>query len=76
MRKIQFFKPLAQILVAVLGLLLLVGPTLWAQDAPSATSSKPSEVKAAPDLVVTGIRFLPPNPGAGKVVDITPVIKN
>src|SRR4051812_5233096 len=76
MKKNRFFKPLAQIMVAVLGLLVLSMPTLWAQDAPSTTNSNPSTVQAAPDLVVTGINFLPPNPGAGKIADITPIIKN
>ncbi|MEZ4718678.1 MAG: CARDB domain-containing protein [Caldilineaceae bacterium] len=33
-------------------------------------------LNAAPDLVVTEIRFLPPEFGAGDEVDITPVVKN
>ncbi|MEZ4866222.1 MAG: CARDB domain-containing protein [Caldilineaceae bacterium] len=67
----RLFKPwgqLAGLLGLSLVLMLLFTHSLWAQAAPTAGD-------AAPDLVVTEIRFLP-DPGAGIKSDITPVIKN
>lgn len=76
MRKNRIFSALGYGLLTVLGLLLLCAPNLWAQATPASGASAPNTPHAAPDLVVTGIRFTPDNIGAGKKADITPVIKN
>ncbi|CAN5416861.1 hypothetical protein BH10CHL1_BH10CHL1_20830 [soil metagenome] len=76
MRRNRFFRPWGSTAIAMLVLLVLSASTLWAQAVPSSTNRDPNASNAAPDLIATEIRFLPPNPGAGKNSDITPVIKN
>lgn len=63
---------------AFLGILLAaaLSQPMQAQDLTAAGNPAPGAVNAAPDLIVTGIRFLPPTPAAGVETDITPVIKN
>lgn len=66
------------VILVFLGTALLLAFTnrTQAQSMTDATSNTPDQLTAAPDLVVTTIRFLPATPGAGVEVDITPVIKN
>ena len=58
--------------MAGLVLFLALAHVVSAQSLPESDNA----LNAAPDLVVTEIRFLPPEFGAGDEVDITPVVKN
>lgn len=74
------FRILCSFLAVVVFLSVAIGVAFaghtFAQSSTDSTQNSPANLTAAPDLVVTAIRFLPLVPGAGKKVDITPVIKN
>lgn len=67
---------LAVLMLLGAALILLFTHQTQAQGLTEPNTTSPADLTAAPDLVVTEIRFLPPTPGAGVEVDITPVIKN